>query len=54
MNKETSLFSSGSGHGANDVGIAGVGDGEGAHPEVLAASGAQLVVVAHVVVNTSL
>ena len=41
-------------HGADDVAVAGVGDRESADPEVLAARGAQLVVVAGVVVDTRL
>ena len=41
-------------HGADDVTVAGVGDGQGADPEVLAAGGAQLVVVASVMVDTGL
>jgi len=41
-------------HGADNVGIPRVGDGEGAHAEVLAARRAKLVVVPRVVVNTSL
>jgi len=42
------------GHCANDVGVAGVGDGQGAHTEVLSAGGAQLVVVARVVMDAGL
>ena len=41
-------------HGADDVTVPGVGDGQGADPEVLAAGCAQFVVVASVVVNTRL
>ena len=48
----TSLL--GSGHGSDDVRVPGVGDGEGAHAEVLPARGPQLVVVAGVVVDASL
>jgi hypothetical protein len=46
-----SLFS---GHGADDVRIAGVGDAQCAHTEVLAAGGAQVDVVAAVVVHAGL
>ena len=41
-------------HRADDVGISGVGDGEGAHAEVLSAAGAELDVVASVVVDAGL
>ena len=41
-------------HGPDDVTVARVGDGEGADPEVLATGGAQLVVVAGVVVDAGL
>ena len=41
-------------HRPDDVAVPRVGDGEGADPEVLAARGAQLVVVAGVVVDTRL
>jgi hypothetical protein len=41
-------------HGADNVGIPRVGDGEGAHAEVFAARRAQLVVVPRVVVDTGL
>ena len=44
----------GSWHGPDDIAVPRVGDGEGADPEVLAAGGAKLVVVAGVVVDTSL
>ena len=44
----------GSWHGPDDIAVPRVGDGEGADPEVLAAGGAQLVVVAGVVVDASL
>merc|ERR1719175_211979 len=44
----------GSRHRPDDVAVSRVGDGEGADPEVLAARSAQLVVVAGVVVDTSL
>ena len=44
----------GSWHGPDDVAVPRVGDGEGADPEVLAAGGAQLIVVACVVVDTGL
>ena len=41
-------------HGADDVGVSGVGDGECAHAEVLSAGGAKLDVVAGVVVHAGL
>ena len=41
-------------HRPDDVAVPGVSDGEGADPEVLAAGGAELVVVAGVVVDASL
>ena len=41
-------------HGPDDVAVPRVSDGEGADPEVLAARSAELVVVASVVVDTSL
>ena len=41
-------------HRPDDVAVPGVGDGEGADPEVLAARSAELIVVAGVVVNASL
>ena len=41
-------------HGPDDIAVPRVGDGEGADPEVLAAGGAKLVVVAGVVVDASL
>ena len=41
-------------HRPDDVAVSRVSDGEGADPEVLAACSAQLVVVAGVVVDTSL
>ena len=44
----------GAGHGPDDVAVPRVGDGEGADPEVLAAGGAQLIVVACVVVDAGL
>ena len=44
----------GSWHGPDDIAVPRVGDGEGADPEVLAAGGAKLVVVAGVVVDASL
>ena len=44
----------GSWHGPDDIAVPRVGDGEGADPEVLAAGGAELVVVAGVVVDASL
>ena len=44
----------GSWHGPDDIAVPGVGDGEGADPEVLAARGAKLVVVAGVMVDASL
>ena len=47
-------FRLGSGHGPDDIAVPRVGDGEGADPEVLAAGGAELVVVAGVVVDASL
>merc|ERR1712114_38080 len=40
-------------HRPDDVAVPGVGDGEGADPEVLAARGAELIVVAGVVVHAS-
>jgi len=49
-----SSLSFGLGHGSDDVGISGVGDGEGADPEVLSAGGAELNVVSGVVVDTGL
>ena len=47
-------FRLGSGHGPDDIAVPRVGDGEGADPEVLAAGGAELVVVAGVVVDAGL
>ena len=44
----------GSWHSPDDIAVPRVGDGEGADPEVLAAGGAKLVVVAGVVVDASL
>ena len=44
----------GSWHGPDDIAVSRVGDGEGADPEVLAAGGAELVVVAGVVVDAGL
>merc|ERR1719175_73419 len=44
----------GSRHRPDDVAVSRVGDGEGADPEVLAACSAKLVVVAGIVVDTSL
>ena len=44
----------GTGHRPDDVAVPRVGDGEGADPEVLAASGTEFVVVASVVVDASL
>ena len=41
-------------HRPDDVAVPGVGDGEGADPEVLATGSAELVVVASVVVDASL
>merc|ERR1719234_767351 len=41
-------------HGPDDVAVARVSDGEGADPEVLSTGGAQLVVVAGVVMDASL
>ena len=41
-------------HRADDVRVSGVDDGEGAHPEVLAAGGAQVHVVSGVVVHARL
>ena len=51
---DRSFLSFGLGHRPDDVGIAGVGDGQGADPEVLSASGAELDVVSGVVVNAGL
>lgn len=42
------------GHGFDDIGVARVGDRKRAHAEVLSAGGAELDVVAGVVVNASL
>ena len=42
------------GHAPDDVRVSGVGDGEGADPEVLSAGGSQLDVVADVVVHAGL
>ena len=44
----------GSWHGPDDIAVPRVGDGKGADPEVLAAGGAKLVVVAGVVVDAGL
>ena len=44
----------GSWHGPDDVAVPRVGDGEGADPEVLAAGGPELIVVAGVVVDAGL
>ena len=41
-------------HGPDDVAVPRVGDGEGADPEVLAAGGPELIVVAGVMVDASL
>merc|ERR1719238_2280649 len=41
-------------HGPDDVAVPRVGDGEGADPEILAAGGPELIVVAGVVVDASL
>ena len=41
-------------HGPDDVAVPRVGDGEGADPEVLAAGGPELIVVAGVVMDASL